>query len=52
MPVIKTSTKGRAVAVWLADNGVAIKRFLGETEDGLLYLGNDNPIHPVRGFWA
>ena len=35
--------KGKAVAVWLADDGVVIKRFLSETEDGLLYLGNDNP---------
>jgi len=39
------ASKGRAVAVWLADDGVVIKRFLGETEDGLLYLGNDNPTH-------
>ena len=36
----------KTVAVWLADDGVVIKRFLGETEDGLLYLGNDNPAHP------
>ncbi len=40
------AAKGKAVAVWLADDGVVIKRFLGETEDGLLYLGNDNPAHP------
>ena len=39
------AAKGKAVAVWLADDGVVIKRFLGETEDGLLYLGNDNPTH-------
>ena len=45
MPVIKMSTKDKAVAVWLADDGVVIKRFLGETEGGLLYLGNDNPTH-------
>ena len=40
------AAKGKAVAVWLADDGVVIKRFLGETEDGLLYLGNDNPAYP------
>ena len=40
------AAKGKAVAVWLADDGVVIKRFLGETEDGLFYLGNDNPAYP------
>lgn len=33
--------RGKVVAVWLAGDGVVIKRYLG-VENGLLLLGNDN----------
>lgn len=36
--------RGKVVAVWLAGDGVVIKRYLG-VESGLLLLGNDNRIH-------
>ncbi|WP_299432140.1 hypothetical protein [uncultured Meiothermus sp.] len=36
--------RGKVVAVWLAGDGVVIKRYLG-VENGLLLFGNDNRTH-------
>ncbi len=43
---------GKVVSVWFADDGVCVKRYLGETKTGLLLLGNENTTEHPRVFEA